>query len=173
MKLSVRDLPALEESALAALLFEVKPRLGAILGAFRVPTEDAEDLLQDALLAFVLKAPRISSPPDWLAEALRLRCRQYVRTRIRHRTRSLDDLQPKARDGESEERANRHIDLQRELRQLPGRSRSVLYFRFWVGLDDEEIASRTGYSRGSLDTTRRRALASLRSGLGRGIADPS
>ena len=162
MEQSERVLPATEEDCVATLLAAIGPRLGRILGAFRIPEADAQDLLQDVLLAFVLKRSAIISPADWLAEALRIRCREYCRTQIRRRTQVLDEATTAVADAAFEERSVRRLDVARSLAKLPPRSREVLRLRFWEGMSQKEIAQASGYALTSLDKTGQRALAVVR-----------
>jgi len=159
---SERVLPATEDCSVDALLAEIQPRLVRILGAFRIPAADAEDLIQDVLLAFVLKRPSIVSPSAWLAEALRVRCREYLRTQVRRRTQELHEATYAAPDSAFEDRSNRHLDVTRSLAKLPPRSREVLRLRFWEGMTQKEIAQTSGYALTSLDKTGQRALAVVR-----------
>jgi DNA-directed RNA polymerase specialized sigma24 family protein len=51
--------------------------------ALRIPAQDAEDLLQDAVLVFWAKRDSIASPAPWLLATLRNRCLFYRRKRRR------------------------------------------------------------------------------------------
>src|SRR5436190_14233984 len=72
------------------LLHEVGGQIQGVFSFFRIPPQDAEDLLQDALLALVAKATEIQSPELWLLQTLRNRCATYWRHRRRWIYEELD-----------------------------------------------------------------------------------
>jgi DNA-directed RNA polymerase specialized sigma24 family protein len=70
---------------LAGLLRRMAPALEAILRRFRIPPEDAEDVVQQVLLQYVRKRRKIQTPEAWLPGAVRHECRMYWRRRCRLR----------------------------------------------------------------------------------------
>ncbi len=150
------------EDDLGRLLQEMEPRFAAVLHAFRVPEADADDLLQDVLMAFILKRESIRCPERWLLQALRLACRMHWRSVVRRRRLEKEAAALSRRPGEPGEALELHCDLEVGLRALPPRPRAVVLLRYWSGCGDREIATLTDYAPGSVDTTLRRGLAELR-----------
>ena len=58
---------------------------------YRIPREDAEDLMQQTLLAFLQKRDGIDCPDAWLLGAYRRECLMYLRRRQRRLYDVLDD----------------------------------------------------------------------------------
>jgi DNA-directed RNA polymerase specialized sigma24 family protein len=54
---------------------------GALSSAYKIPVQEMEDLIQDAVIAFIQKEEGIQSPKAWLIGTLRLRCLLYLRKR--------------------------------------------------------------------------------------------
>ncbi len=148
----------------AALLAEQRPKLGRILGHFRIPEQDAEDLLQDVLLSMVSRDESLESPEAWLLAGLRYRCLMYWRSRRRGLYRAVDEAlleslaEPERPDVERQEIAH---DLSRCLTEIPSRCRTVLKLRYTLGMRPPEVARQLGYNRSSIATVTRRCLAAL------------
>jgi hypothetical protein len=58
-----------------------RPLLRSVLRHYRIPLEDAEDLIQDTLVLALMKWPQIRSLGPWLYGTLRHRCIGYWRKR--------------------------------------------------------------------------------------------
>jgi DNA-directed RNA polymerase specialized sigma24 family protein len=73
--------------------------LGVAVTRYQVPEADAEDLIHEALLAFVHlpKRKRIANGREWLAVAVGIFCRQYWRAKGRTDTLP-DDIDEQAGD---------------------------------------------------------------------------
>ena len=87
-------------------------------------------------------------------------CRSVLRRRARQ-ARGLAGDPP----GESAESAalisEEHREVLTAIRRLPSRQREVLVLRFYLDLDEEEIARSMRISRGTVKSTTSRALAAL------------
>jgi RNA polymerase sigma-70 factor (sigma-E family) len=59
-----------------------------------------------------------------------------------------------------------HREVLRAMRRLPDRQREALVLRFYLELDEEDIARSMGISRGTVKSTTSRAIAALRVALG-------
>lgn len=59
-----------------------------------------------------------------------------------------------------------HREVLRAIRGLPDRQREALVLRFYLELDEENIARSMGISRGTVKSTTSRAIAALRKTLG-------
>jgi len=150
------------DDGLDRLLEEMAPRFAAVLHAFRVPAADSDDVLQDVLMAFILKRESIRCPEQWLLQALRLSCRMHWRSVLRRRRLEREAAALTPPPSEPGEVLQRRCDLESGLRALPRGPRAVVVLRYWKGCGDREIAELTDYSPGSVDTTMRRGLAALR-----------
>lgn len=153
-----------EEGEVESLLRREMPRLGRILSSFRVPPQDAEDLIGNVLLQFVRKRSIITNPQGWLRGAVRNECRMYWRGHSRRLTVAVDQGVLDALAGTDEpdpERAILRDGLGRWLATLPRNCRSLLRMRYGLELNDREVAARTGYRPGSVDKVTRRCLQKL------------
>lgn len=126
--------------------------------------QDAEDLVQQALLRTAARWPAARQSPAGYSRAVVLNlARDRWRARQRQRTETLSpDLTalPSAVDGAA-------IVLDRQLllgacRLLPLQQRAVLVLRFWEDRSVEETAAVLGCTAGTVKSHTHRALARLR-----------
>ena len=75
--------PGRIQDELPQLVDRLESEFARLFTYFRIPAQDAEDLLQDALVLFITKRPQIVSPDAWLIGTLRYRCLLYWRKRRR------------------------------------------------------------------------------------------
>jgi len=142
----------------------VRPRLKRLLSNWRIPPDDAEDLLQDVLIALVFRWNQIRDPESWLAGTLRRHCLMYWR-RVRRQVylsvdaETLERLSPS--ESPQQEREDLWADLDELIDQLPERCRQVLHLRFRLGLDAIEIARELGYQESSISKITNRCLTAL------------
>jgi RNA polymerase sigma factor (sigma-70 family) len=154
----------LAELSLEDLLARVEPRLKRVLSRYRIPAQDAEDLLQETFLIMVSKAGTIRNPDAWLLATLANRCIIYWR---KHRSRLWDlvdsTILELLSEGEApaQEAADLRFDLDTLLSHLPDRCRSVLRLRYGLGCSTAEAAERMGYCKSSIRKVTRRCLAAL------------
>lgn len=154
----------LAEASLEEILERAEPKLRRVLGRYRIPAQDAEDLLQETFLIMVSKAGSIRNPDPWLVATLANRCIIYWR---KHRAKLWDlvdsTLLELLADVESppQERADLRYDLESLLAELPDRCRSLLRLRYGFGCSTAETAERMGYCKSSIRKVTRRCLASL------------
>lgn len=152
------------DRSLELLLEELQPRLRGVLASFRIPFEDAEDLLQQSVLTYLHKRERIKNPRRWLVGTLKNRCLMYWRSHRRRLYHSVDVaiLESVAEPGRpAQEQADLSNDLQRVIAKLPERCRSLLYLRYTMGCDPSEAARQLGYRRSSIYKIMERCLAGL------------
>lgn len=146
------------------LLERLRPRLKQILYGYQIPPEDAEDILQEALLATVLKWERIRSPEAWLVVTLRNRCLIYWRRRRGSLCAAVDDavLELLSQPEEApQERQHLRWDLDHLLENLPSRHQDLLRLRYLQGHSPSEVAERLGYRQSSVRKLASRCLARL------------
>jgi len=168
--------PRSEEPVLEEILERIEPKLKRILFRHRIPPQDADDLVQEALLIMVSKAGTIRNPEAWLLATLSNRCIMYWR---RHRSRLWDQVDTAIlelladNEAPTQERNDIRYDLEALVAELPDRCQSLLRLRYGLGCTEEETAERTGYCKSSIRKVTRRCLASLTERLlGAGFRTP-
>ena len=152
------------EAEIEELLDSLRPRMRGVLAGFRIPPEDAEDLLQQTVLTFLVKRETIHDPERWLIATLKNRCVMHWRSYRKRIYESVDSAildhlaQPAPPDQERSELAS---DLNRIVRQLSPQCRSVLKLRYGLGFDPAETAARTGYKSSGIYKIVERCLGKL------------
>jgi len=142
----------------------VEPRLKRLLATYRIPSEDAEDVLQQALLALLYQWERVRDPESWLFGTVKRHCLMYWRKHRRRIYSAVDTAilewlsQPIA---PSQERADLLCDLENLIDRLPSRCRTLLRLRFRLGYEPLEVASKLGYRASSIAKVTTRCLAAL------------
>lgn len=153
-----------DDRSLQEFLERMRPRLRSLFARYRVPVQDTEDILQQALLALVYQWDNIRDPEAWLMGTLRKTCLLYWRERRRRLYDAVDTAvlewiaAPTPPDQEKNEL--RH-DLESLMARLPERCRSLLRLRYRYGLDPGELAERLGYRPSSIGKVTTRCLAAL------------
>jgi len=126
--------------------------------------QTAEDVVQDAFAAFLVRRSRLTDPHKALAY-LRTSVINGARDRLRRRRTARAYVPPHEapRDGTAEGvlLAEEHREVLQALRRLASRQREVLVLRYWSGLSEAEIAEALGISRGAVKSTASRALDAL------------
>lgn len=153
-----------EEVSFEELLKGLEPRFRAVLARFQIPEQDAEDLVQQALLAYVRKCHTVLKPETWLLGTLRNRCLRYWRARRRRLYTTVDSaiLEGVASaGGSSQDRADLRRDLKGAMGRLRPRCRSILGLRYGLGCEPRETARRLGYKESSIYKLMERCLAAL------------
>jgi RNA polymerase sigma factor (sigma-70 family) len=156
--------PDLAEPSLEEILARAEPRLKRVLSRYRIPPQDADDLLQETFLIMVSKAESIRNPDAWLVATLANRCIIYWRKQ-RAKLWDLVDttILELLADVETppQESAELRYDLDSLLSHLPDRCRSLLRLRYGFGCSTAETAERMGYCKSSIRKVTRRCLAAL------------
>jgi len=151
-----------------AFLLEIQPRLMAFLRRSTIPSEDAEDILQQTLIALVYKWPELHNPEAWLFKVLHNKCLVYWRERHRRPYEAVDDgalerlapaLLPR------QEQRDRARDLRTAVARLSPRRQRLLALVYWKDLDSGEVARHLGYRVSSINKIKRRCLDALREQL--------
>jgi RNA polymerase sigma-70 factor (ECF subfamily) len=182
----VRDAASGDQDAMERLLVraqEVAYRVSLLVCG---QPEDAEDVMQDALLKTYQYVNRIHDPDafrTWLYRTVRNACLMTRRRRVGEPARheSIDAERDDRRKGsppaiEVEDRAraadDRLIDawigdrLRLALQHLPRSSRAIVVLREIEGLSTKEVASLMGISEANVKTRLHRARTLLRKELG-------
>ncbi|MFQ5350204.1 MAG: RNA polymerase sigma factor [Thermoanaerobaculia bacterium] len=158
------------ERALERSLDELRPRLRGLFAFHRIPPEDAEDILQQTLLAYLYRHESVQDFDKWLLGAVRKRCLMYWRGRRRRFYTAIDAaiLDELAEQGVTkQDQADFQRDLSRVVGRLSGRCRELLQLRFGLGYDPPEAARRLGYQPSGIYKTLERCLAALAAGMTR------
>jgi RNA polymerase sigma factor (sigma-70 family) len=152
------------------------PKMKRLLAANHIPIEDAEDVLQQALLALVYQWDSIRDPETWLLGTLRRHCFMYWRSYRRRLYSAVDSTllellsEPMA---PPQERSDLLYDLRHMIERLPRRCRSLLELRFQLGYEPAEVARRLGYRDSSIGQVTNRCLAALaREMVGAAVVPP-
>ncbi len=161
--MAVSDRPLGKES-IEHLLQRLRPRLKQILGRYRVPAHDSEDLVQEALVSTIQKWDEIQDAEAWLLVTLRNRCVVYWRKKRTSLYNAVDAAilellsEPEAAP---QEKAEVRWDLDNLIEELPPRCRKLLRLRYGLGFDSSEVAEQMGYHPSSVRKVARRCMASL------------
>ncbi|HEX9943196.1 MAG TPA: sigma-70 family RNA polymerase sigma factor [Thermoanaerobaculia bacterium] len=161
--MSALDQPQVEAS-LEGFLRRVRPRLKALFAHYRIPPQDTEDILQQALLALVYQSQEIRDPEAWLLGTLRNKCLLYWREQRRKLYDSVDSavLEDVAEPlAPAQEETTLRRDLASALERLPERCRSLLSLRYRQGYEPPELAERLGYSPASISKITTRCIDAL------------
>lgn len=156
---------------LADALERARPKVERIFVSARIPPEDAEDLLHDAFTQLLSHGDTISDPEAWLVATVKCCSLGYWRARRRRVVEQLDQALIESLVeslATPEERVSLACDLERQLRELPGRCRRLLQMRYRLGLEPCELAEELGYRADSVRKVTRRCLDSLAVRLVRG-----
>jgi RNA polymerase sigma factor (sigma-70 family) len=163
-----------------ALSFEeflkaMEPKLKRLLAMYRIPSDDAEDVLQQSLLALLYQWERVRDPESWLFGTVKRHCLMYWRTHHRRIYSAVDSTilewlsEPVA---PSQERSDLLADLENLIERLPSRCRCLLRLRFHLGYEPLEVARKLGYRASSIGKITTRCLAALsRELLASGLAE--
>lgn len=156
--------PSRKADDLVSLVDRLSGDFARILSFYRIPQQDAEDLIQDTLLLFLTKREDIRTPSAWLAGALRNRCLRYWRARRNRLMHAIDRglLEELVSTGEpSTERAVLAHDLSNAIARLPDRCQSVLRMRYGLGYAGAEMAEKLGYTESTVRQIAHRCLSAL------------
>lgn len=156
--------PSAPAHELESLLGALRPRIRATFWRFRIPPEEAEDILQDTLLAMVSKGGAVHSPEPWLMATLRNQCLLYWRARRRRLYDAVDSALLESAAGTAEpdqERVGLQRDLAAVISLLPPRCQSLLRLRYRLGYESSEVADCMGYRQSSIRKVTLRCISAL------------
>src|SRR3954468_5389308 len=129
--MSALDYPQVE-SSLEGLLQQARPRLRTMFKRYRIPPQDTEDILQQALLALIYRRNEVRDPEAWLLGTVRNKCLLYWRQQRRQLYETVDETVLDAMAapvGPAQEGTDVQRDLRHALEHLPERCRSLLWLR--------------------------------------------
>jgi RNA polymerase sigma factor (sigma-70 family) len=144
----------------------VRPKLRRLLMAWRVPPEDADDLVQDSLLALVHAwhhMHAVASREAWLLGTLHLTILQYRRRRAQERRlQEALSVERAAAESPPQERQDSARDVAALTAALPHRVRQLLWLHYGLELKPREAAATLGCRPGSVRKLSHRALVRIR-----------
>jgi RNA polymerase sigma-70 factor (sigma-E family) len=140
--------------------FETMKRLAYLLGA-----DDPENIAQEAFVRLHDKWASLSGP-DKALPYLRRTVVNLSRSRLRHlKVVRRAPREPDRAEASAESQVllrAEHRSLRAALAALTERQRQVLVLRYWLDLDQAEIAETLGVAVGTVKATTNHALANLR-----------
>ena len=130
----------------------------------------AEDVVQDAFIAFHRTADRLHDPEAalrYLRACVVNGARSLIRRRQVVRKYRHVGMQPDEAPADAEAMlADEHRSVLRALRRLPDRQREVITLRYWSDLSEAQIAEALGISRGAVKSNASRGMRRLAELLG-------
>jgi RNA polymerase sigma factor (sigma-70 family) len=163
--------PSYDPARLEAAFLKLRPKLKRVLAFQRIPPEDAEDLIQEALMATILRWDSIVDLEAWIFGALRNRCSIYRRSQ-RVKRRRMETVSPQVLEAivESQMPPQEREDMMREIQRaafhLGRQHQAILRLRYRLGFSVVEIAQRLGYQPASVRKLATRAITRIRKRLG-------
>jgi DNA-directed RNA polymerase specialized sigma24 family protein len=157
-------LAATASSDLEQFLTAARPKLDSMLVSQRVPPQDAGDVLQDALLTFLVKDTKaVANPEAWLLGILRRKILLYWRVKTRQRRlRMLLAQTLSTSEPPSQERQLVIRELVALTAHLPPRTIMVLWLRCGLAHKPREVARILRCRPDSVRKLTRRALERAR-----------
>jgi len=147
-----------------SIVRRVRPDLVRVLRQFRIPPEDARDLIQNVYLAYLQHREEVRSPEAWMVTALRRQCLHHLRDERRRLYEAVDDALldlAACPDACPQERESLLAALARKISELGARCRELLRLRYGLGFDRFEAARELGVRPSSVGTLERRCIAEL------------
>ena len=154
-----------DADTLPAFLEAMRPRLRSILARHAIPPADAEDLLQDALLALCVSWDRVENQEAWLSGTLRFLCCSYWRKKKKVCFESMDAAAMESLPDLAifpQSRSDVALDLEALVAKLKPRYRHLLHLRYGLGMSSAELTRRLGYTADHVRKLTSRALARAR-----------
>jgi RNA polymerase sigma factor (sigma-70 family) len=151
-------------SSIEELLEVIRPRVRQVFAQYRIPHQDAEDLLQEALIVTFKSWDIIHYPEGWLLVTLRRKCSIYWRSKRYNRLQAVDPpfleaLSPAIPP--EQEREEMLWDLDRLFECLEDRHQALLCLRYLLGFSPSECAEKLGYNASSVRKLSCRAVAKM------------
>lgn len=157
------SVPPSDES-LEAVLERLRPRMARVLGLYRIPCQDTEDVLQDVVFVALEKWETVRRKDFWLLGTLRYKCILYWKRRKARREEAMEvpDLESLA---EPQRPAQDRLELLQQIEIMTGfledHHREALWLRYGLGFKTAEVAEQMGYGHSSMRKLLGRSLARL------------
>jgi len=151
-------------ASLDELIEVVRPKVRRVFAQYRVPHQDAEDLMQEALIVTFKRWDDIYFKEGWLLGTLRHKCSIYWREKQGSRLQAVDPAflevlsEPVSPEQEREEML---WDLDRLFECLEARHSALLALRYLFGYSTAQCAEILGYNVSSVRKLSCRAVAKM------------
>lgn len=147
----------------------MRPRLKQLLAKYRIPPQEAEDLLQGTLVKLLLRWDDIQHKEAWLISTLRFDCLVFRRSRHEELLQLLDValLDALAEPCPPNQEMGILQELRRGYASMKARDKRLLWLRFGAGCNSREVSAILGCRPSSVRQLTLRALARLRKCLSR------
>lgn len=144
-------------------LWTERRRLAALMGRYRIPPSDQEDLLQESFLAFLRVRDSVSNPGAFLHSVTRNLCRGYWRRRRRRLYDAVDAaaLETFRSPSGSPEDQTLRAEIGSAIGRLPDRCKTLLRLRYRDGVDGNQLAMKLGYRVSGIRKVAERCLGAL------------
>lgn len=155
-----------QESA-AELFRRIRSRLRSLLSRFHIPPRDAQDLLQETFVYYLLQPDRARHPEAWIIGTLRNRCRHYWHRR-RTSTLTFHPVDPDrlidlaGGHPDSADARVAVLSVREAFQHLSSRDRHIIHLRFVLECSGDEIGHLLDISPATARKTALRALDRLR-----------
>ena len=146
---------------LEELAQRLRPRLVKVIGRYRIPAQDVEDLLHTAIIATLGKWPMLADPEGWLIRTVINQCLMYHRSRRRRAEEPLDDAIDLLPVPSPENRIADRQEIEQRLARLPVECRRLFRLRFIYGMSAKEVAELLGSKVSSVYNTTHRCTKLL------------
>jgi len=152
------------EAELATYLAQSRPVLAALFRRYGVAWADAEDILQESILALVQNWESLEDPAAFLFSVVRRQVFQLLRRkRIAQNQVQFDEMLLDEMGGDCPQATvEAQHDARKLLAALPSRTGRIVQMRYGEQIPSREIASMLNCSDGSIRMTASRGLARLR-----------
>jgi RNA polymerase sigma factor (sigma-70 family) len=153
-----------EGEALDSILARIRPYVRKILFFYRIPYQEAEDIVQDTVLIVLKNWPLAVSKEKYFLGTLHNRCIIFWRMRRRQRELGMELPELELAAGPQAPKQGKiesQLDLRKLTRSLSPQHKAALWLRFGIGMKAEEVAQCLGYSPSSVRKTIKRSIALL------------
>ncbi len=152
---------------LAEVLAVLTPRLRTLTGHYRIPLQDGEDLIQDAIIIALTHWPEINQKERWILVTAKNLCIAYHRKqRVWGRLlQSIGDEELQALPNTCsppQEGCDVILDIRKLAASLGKEHRDIIHLRFFEELGPTELAARIGCHPANIRKILLRILAQLK-----------
>lgn len=169
--LTVPEAQASDSTSIEALLKALAPRFRSISCRHHIDVPDAEDVLQNTLVRYVHMRRPVADLGAWLSIVFRRECLRFLRERTRRLELAVDAEEISNASAPAPHLApEERMYLKGVLATLPPKKRRILWWRYAMGMSEEEVADSAGCKVSSAKKAISRALQALRQIVRRQVA---
>lgn len=161
--LTIPESQAGDSTALEVLLNALEPRFRSIACRYHIDASDAEDVLQNTLVRYIHIERPVEHPRAWLSIVFRRECLRFLRGRA-HRVELAVDREElaNAKAPAPHLAPEARMFLAAALATLQPKQREILWWRYYLGMTEGEVAEAVGCKPVSAKKAISRALEALR-----------